>query len=308
MTIPIHFRMFRRSEFPFLILAGILFIGSPASCLAQLVSKCLLFRQLVETGVEIEATQRVRLEPPLLNQSQTTSERKSALDRLAGDENWERFARNSPVAPIALDIRSIESSSGGRIGYAVKSAFVLHTSMERLRDQTLMERLFGKPDLNDQEGMLRFEEITQAKLQEFRVEVESGKITYSRVAIPLLNKIRLQGVIRVERVESERELDVSWLFDNTLGEKNPEWQSVWLPLSTNDLAETIVGPPQPYSGSGGYIRLSEIDQPEKMVVVEMGWVIHEPHAWFEGGNLLRSKLPLLIQESVRSFRKKLQTP
>jgi hypothetical protein len=34
-------------------------------------------------------------------------------------------------------------------------------------------------------------------------------------------------------------------------------------------------------------------------------VICEPEAWFQGSNLLRSKIPLTTQEGVRSLRRKL---
>jgi hypothetical protein len=34
-------------------------------------------------------------------------------------------------------------------------------------------------------------------------------------------------------------------------------------------------------------------------------VLGEPEAWFQGSNLLRSKIPLTVQEGVRTLRRRL---
>jgi hypothetical protein len=34
-------------------------------------------------------------------------------------------------------------------------------------------------------------------------------------------------------------------------------------------------------------------------------IFDEPNGWFGGANLLRSKLPLVIQDEVRNFRRRL---
>ena len=46
-------------------------------------------------------------------------------------------------------------------------------------------------------------------------------------------------------------------------------------------------------------------QPSDAMLIEYHVVFEEPEAWFQGANLLSSKLPLVIQDVVRSFRRKL---
>ena len=39
--------------------------------------------------------------------------------------------------------------------------------------------------------------------------------------------------------------------------------------------------------------------------IECHMIFDEPRGWFGGANLLRSKLPLAVQEEVRNFRRRL---
>ena len=43
----------------------------------------------------------------------------------------------------------------------------------------------------------------------------------------------------------------------------------------------------------------------ELVVVESRMVIGEPQAWFQGSNLLRSKIPIITQDGVRTLRRRL---
>ena len=67
-----------------------------------------------------------------------------------------------------------------------------------------------------------------------------------------------------------------------------------------------LGDPHPYSGFGGYIKVSELVEPAGALLIEMHFVFDEPEGWFGGKNLLRTKLPLAVQENVRKFRGELK--
>ncbi len=54
--------------------------------------------------------------------------------------------------------------------------------------------------------------------------------------------------------------------------------------------------------------VTRLARPEGALFFEMHVVIHEPEAWFGGPNLLRSKMPLVIQENVRNLRRRLKAP
>jgi hypothetical protein len=80
--------------------------------------------------------------------------------------------------------------------------------------------------------------------------------------------------------------------------------NIWRHINVVEEEEKL-GSPQPYTGMAGYVLVTKLPEPAGALLVEMHFLLHEPPAWFGGRNLLRSKLPTLIQDNVRSFRRKL---
>ena len=64
-----------------------------------------------------------------------------------------------------------------------------------------------------------------------------------------------------------------------------------------------MGPPQPYGGAGMYLKITKLHEPAGALFVEQHIVFAEPTGWFDGANLLRSKLPLVVQSNVRDMRR-----
>jgi hypothetical protein len=65
------------------------------------------------------------------------------------------------------------------------------------------------------------------------------------------------------------------------------------------------GPWKPFSGSGQYLKVTRLVEPQGALFVEYHLVFTEPADWFGGANLLRSKLPQAAQVIVRSMRREL---
>ena len=63
--------------------------------------------------------------------------------------------------------------------------------------------------------------------------------------------------------------------------------------------------PQPYAGLGSYVKATRLAEPAGAVFIEYHVVFAEPQGWFHGANLLRSKLPIVAQDMVRKFRRKM---
>jgi hypothetical protein len=85
------------------------------------------------------------------------------------------------------------------------------------------------------------------------------------------------------------------------GEFPNRWRSI---DRLADEAEKL-GPPRPYAGFGGYVRVTELREPAGALFVELHTAFQEPAEWFDGHNVLRSKLPLVTRENVRTFRRAL---
>ena len=88
-------------------------------------------------------------------------------------------------------------------------------------------------------------------------------------------------------------------------ENDKEFPNRWRSIMTQANMAEQLGQPRPYASMGGYATVVELPEPAGALLVELHFAFHEPADWFGGLNVLRSKFPILIQENVRSFRRKL---
>ena len=52
-------------------------------------------------------------------------------------------------------------------------------------------------------------------------------------------------------------------------------------------------------------ELKALAAPEEALFIECHLVFDEPQGWFNGANLIRSKVPVLVEDTVRKARRRL---
>ena len=109
---------------------------------------------------------------------------------------------------------------------------------------------------------------------------------------------------RVVTTRGNDEMTAAAVIDERF-DKDAEYPNQWRPILRDTAANISLGPPQPYSGAGVYIKVTKLAEPADAKFVEGHMVFEEPYGWFEGGNELRSKAPAMIQQRVKVFRSKL---
>ena len=87
-------------------------------------------------------------------------------------------------------------------------------------------------------------------------------------------------------------------------DKDSEYPNQWRPLLRDVQAEIKPGPAHPFAHAGGYAKITRLKEPANAVFVEFHLVYEEPYGWFEGVNLVKQKIPMMVQEKVRTFRRK----
>ena len=85
-----------------------------------------------------------------------------------------------------------------------------------------------------------------------------------------------------------------------------EYPNAYRRLSRDELGKMTRGPWQPYHDAGAYLKATRLAEPPGALLLEYHAIFWEPHDWFDGANLLRSKLPTLMQSKVRWVRRKLR--
>lgn len=288
-----------------------------------------LFGQLIERGIEVgTSAQAVKLPEPSLAGGLSGPEQKNAIERLVSKKySYDQFVRKSAVAPFLLEIQSLgdggrqlgksptkkdgleghppkgtEEKKAGRV-QQIDLWFVAYGSLQTVSDKNLLGELAG----SNRSSQARSEPLTDDELRARELHVRDSddwKESYYRIELPVLDKVQVSGILHAATTRGDGVALAAALLDPGLAE-DAEYPAQWRPMVRGASGKTKPGEPQSYAGLGGYCRVTELQEPAGAMLIECHLIFDEPHAWFNGTNLLRSKLPLVIQDSVRTFRRKL---
>ncbi len=124
---------------------------------------------------------------------------------------------------------------------------------------------------------------------------------YASLNIFLLDRVKITGVTRNVKTVAPTCITLAMQLDPKF-ENDKQYPNRW--RSYDPLAETF-GPAQVYGGLVGYARVSRLAAPAGALFFELHVAFTEPEGWFGGANVLRAKLPLVIEQNIRKLRRKL---
>ena len=127
---------------------------------------------------------------------------------------------------------------------------------------------------------------------------------YVYTVFPLLDRVQLAAASRTVMSRTADSLIFATSLDSRFAD-DKEFPNRWRSMKKLPGNRIELGPPQPYDGAAAYMKVTRLADPKGALLVEYHLVFVEPQDWFGGANLLRSKLPVLIQTQVRAFRKQL---
>ena len=88
-------------------------------------------------------------------------------------------------------------------------------------------------------------------------------------------------------------------------DKDSEYPNEWRPLVRDAQANIKPGRAHPFTHAGGYAKITRLKETADAVFIEFHLIYEEAYGWFEGVNLVRQKIPVMVQEKIRTFRRKL---
>jgi hypothetical protein len=253
-----------------------------------------LYRSLLEPGLAVGGDVRVKLPAPTLPDGLDAAKQKAVLEKVIGtDYAYDDFTRNSVVAPYKMVIRDEKSADEKTPVRAVDVWFVAHGDFAALDDEKFLDRLLNSGrGTGGKTAEVPAEELAKRKIA---VPPELAKREhFGRVEFDFLDKVRL-GVTGHTLWSKSADSLVAAV------EVDPRFENVWQPIAKAG-AGVKPGDPVPYTGVGLYVKLTKLAEPAGAVFVEQHVVFAEPAGWFDGANLLRSKLPPAMTKTVRSMR------
>lgn len=260
-----------------------------------------LYDELVNQGTAVPDGPTVKLPEPLIKPGQVPKDIDELLEKASGRVPRELFLKRSITAPFSLTIRSIEKEEDKRRGQLISLSFVAYGKLEDVIETDFIKQfLTGKEKPGNQAKTLSAEELQARGIR--LVEGPKRKEEFGKVTLALLEKVQVEGVMRTVRTSQPRSVVYATQLDDRF-KNDKDYPNRWRPILR--LEENRLGPSQPYTGLVGYVVVTELEEPAQALLLEMQFLLHEPEEWFGGPNLLRSKLPIAIQENVRAFRRKL---
>jgi hypothetical protein len=269
-----------------------------------------IYDSLVNRGVTVSPQEPIKLPKPVLADGLDAAAQRQAIESLLdGRYDWDAFTRKAVVSPILLKIADNDAASP-QVGRRVDLYFVAYGSLDKLGSENyLTDQLnFAESNRNDQDGartkLLTNEELSKRSLPTPQKSDDPRWIVTSST---LLDKVRISATTQNVKSSGDGSVMIASLLDPKF-DQDAEFPNSWRSITTDDAGKRHIGSPQPYAGLGSYVKSTRLAEPSGALFFEYHAAFAEPQGWFHGANLLRSKLPIVVQDMVRKFRRNLEKP
>lgn len=262
-----------------------------------------LYTQLRSPGLALTAEHRQPLPAPTMADGLDAAAQRAVIEQLVqGNYSVDDFLRPSLVAPHLLKFRELEKLDPiGRV-QIVELWSVAYGSLDHFRRNPEKDVVF-KQRAGSQVHELTADELAQRQLKATASDAFEENYTYS--SFEIFDKVQLSGTNHTVLTRGPESIVVAIEIDTRFN-ADAKFANAWRPLIRSGAQDVSLGAPQPYQGFGSYFKVTKLREPEGALFCEYHLVFLEPQGWFNGANLLRSKLPIAVQSEVRNFRRELK--
>jgi hypothetical protein len=263
-----------------------------------------LYQELRDKGVAVTESRRVPLPAPRMADGLDAAAQKAIIKELIGDDyDYDGFVDASVNAPyMLLPLKEIPGGNPDAPARALDLYFVAHGKFKSLTSKEVLDRLGGSDRKSDDRKELSADDL---KKRGITIPAERAKREgYGNGSFTLLDKVELRLTGRSIWSETADSIILASAVDPAFA-ADKEYPTQWRSLEKQDDGQFKTGPPQPYQGAAYYVKVTRLKDPADGLFVECHLIFTEPTGWFNGTNLLRAKLPPVVQDLVRRLRKEL---
>jgi hypothetical protein len=279
-------------------------------CLGAAHDENPVLQQLIEAGVPVGSGAPLKLTAPTMPDGLDAAGQQKAIKSIS-DANHpvDALLRKSVVSPFQLTIRSEENATGETTGKRVDIWFVVYGDLPTITKEGFLEERFSLGADEETRGSPPSKAVmlSDAELKNRNIEItttDGQREGFAYASFSLFNRVQVSGTGHVFQTRSKASVLIASLLAPRFAE-DPDYANRWAALDRDDKGVLTVGASHPYAGYGSYVKVTELIEPQGALFVEYHLVFDEPKAWFRGANLLRSKLPLMVQDNIRKFRREL---
>jgi hypothetical protein len=236
-----------------------------------------------------------------------SAQRRQIESILDGRHAWDVFSRRSVVAPLLLKI-SDDKAGENRVGRRVDLWFVAYGELKSLSNDEFLTRQIGIANTeSDSESGSSVKLLTTADVAKRGIVLSGGVDDPRFVATnsTLLDRVHLAVTTRNQKSTTAESVSIASILDDRFA-SDREFPNSWQAITRDNAGQRQLGAPRPYVGMGSYVKATRLREPAGALFVEYHLAFAEPKEWFQGTNLLRSKLPIVAQDAVRKYRRSLE--
>jgi len=267
--------------------------------------------ELLQKGVTMSDGTAVKLPAPTLRDGLDAARQQAVLAPLGGANHpLADLTRSSLVAPFVLNIRTVETTNPKAPARLIDLWFFAQGDWKTLNSNDFLEGLFKAGERSasanrrlSQSGGLTPEELAKRSIPAPRVGPAYEERYFYGMA-NFFDRVEVRST-RFSVFNRHRESLVLAAKIDPRFTSDRDHPNQWRSLVRQEDGSLLPGPPHPYTESSFYVKATQLIEPAGTIFIEYHMVFEEPFGWFEGANLLASKLPLLAQDEVRNFRRKL---
>lgn len=268
-----------------------------------------MFAELRTKGVAMSDGTRIPLAAPFLDDGLDAAGQRAVIGKLAAPtRTFDDLAARQLQAPVVINIRSPKLKDGG-LARVVDVGFISYGDWEKIQSDQFLEGLIRSPRQEQVEGLpARSGTLTADDLKKRNIAAKVGEGLDERYFFStanLLDQIQVASTRYSIGHRSQQSLVLAAKID-TQFDKDADYPNHWRRITFSSTGAAELGAPTVYTASGFYVKATRMEQPAGAIFIEHHMVFEEPTAWFNGGQQLRSKLPLLIQDEVRTLRRRMQ--
>ena len=268
-----------------------------------------MLSELLDKGVTMSDGRAYKLPAPAMADALDAASQKAAMEKISGGRyTFDDLVQKTTSAPVMIRMRTLKAAEGESATIrAIDVWFVAHGKWETMNSKDFQDSLAkgkdteGENRIVSKSGILTDEEMQERKLKLETPEGQEAKFVYTTFS--LFDQVEVSATRYLVITRDKDELLAAARIDGRF-DKDAEYPNQWRPILRDAAANISLGPPQPYTGAGAYVKVTRLAEPADAVFVEGHMVFEEPYGWFEGGNELRSKAPTMIQQRAKIFRSK----
>jgi hypothetical protein len=268
-----------------------------------------VLKQLVEQGVPVGNGGLVKLPAPSMPDGLDGPSQQQVLARIAApNRRVSDLTRKSVVSPFVLKLGDVSTSDEKRPFRTIDLWFIAYGRLGLFSQEEFLQKLVETAE-SSKKGRLPFVKgiLKRDEMKELGLFVEDTPERIQRFfysTFGLFDRVLVSATRRVVVTRCPDSVSIAAIVDPRFT-RSPSHPNHWQTVARDDRDEFKFGPPQPYESAGLYAKVTRLADPAGALFIEYHHAFCEPEAWFSGTSLLRSKLPMVVQDGVRKLRRRL---